>query len=420
MAIAFARARYLSRSTGGNACRSASYNAREAIADLRTGERYSFAHRDAPEHLQALGRIAASPLLEVHPSQVRRGPGHNTPQQGVAQRDGQGRQAGRVAAAGDGVEHGEGGRGEHEELEQEDRGDGGRVPQDEDGHRDPQVRGVDVAGGERADGGLGGGAVQHEAVEAPGRDDGRELGVPAPREVVDAVEAAYRAGRVPLAAAEGYIRQILGWREYVRGVYWTQMPHYADSNALQATGDLPGFYWTGDAPMPCLADALRQTLDLGYAHHIQRLMVIGLYAQLLGVEPAQVHRWFLAVYVDAVEWVEMPNVLGMSQYADGGLMSSKPYIASGRYIERMSAGSYCRGCVFDPGQRTGPDACPYTRLYWDFMLRHEPLLAANPRTRLQVRALERLDADERAVIRREADAWREAAVHRSRPPARTA
>lgn len=242
----------------------------------------------------------------------------------------------------------------------------------------------------------------------------------APREVVDAVEAAYRAGRVPLAAAEGYIRQILGWREYVRGVYWTQMPHYADSNALQATGDLPGFYWTGDAPMPCLADALRQTLDLGYAHHIQRLMVIGLYAQLLGVEPAQVHRWFLAVYVDAVEWVEMPNVLGMSQYADGGLMSSKPYIASGRYIERMSAGSYCRGCAFDPGQRTGPQACPYTRLYWDFMLRHEPLLAANPRTRLQVRALERLDADERAVIRREADAWRESAEHRSRPPARTA
>ncbi len=242
----------------------------------------------------------------------------------------------------------------------------------------------------------------------------------APREVVDAVEAAYRAGRVPLAAAEGYIRQILGWREYVRGVYWTQMPHYADSNALQATGDLPGFYWTGDAPMPCLADALRQTLDLGYAHHIQGLMVIGLYAQLLGVEPAQVHRWFLAVYVDAVEWVEMPNVLGMSQYADGGLISSKPYIASGRYIERMSAGSYCRGCAFDPGQRTGPQACPYTRLYWDFMLRHEPLLAANPRTRLQVRALERLDADERAVIRREADAWREAAVHRSRPPARTA
>ncbi|WP_394005069.1 cryptochrome/photolyase family protein [Luteimonas sp. WGS1318] len=228
----------------------------------------------------------------------------------------------------------------------------------------------------------------------------------APREVVDAVEAAWRAGRVPLAAAEGYIRQILGWREYVRGVYWTQMPRYAQANALQATGDLPGFYWTGDAPMPCLADALRQTLDLGYAHHIQRLMVIGLYAQLLGVAPAQVHRWFLAVYVDAVEWVEMPNVLGMSQFADGGLMSSKPYIASGRYIERMSAGSYCRRCPFDPGQRTGPQACPYTRLYWDFMLRHEALLAANPRTRLQVRALERLDAHERATIRRESDQWR--------------
>ncbi|PBJ81818.1 cryptochrome/photolyase family protein [Lysobacteraceae bacterium NML93-0399] len=227
-----------------------------------------------------------------------------------------------------------------------------------------------------------------------------------PREVVDAGEAAWRAGRVPIAAAEGFIRQILGWREYVRGVYWTQMPRYAESNALDAHGDLPAFYWTGDAPMPCLADALKQTLELGYAHHIQRLMVIGLYAQLMGVEPAQVHRWYLAVYVDAVEWVEMPNVLGMSQYADGGLMSSKPYIASGRYIERMSAGSYCRQCRFDPGVRTGATACPYTRLYWDFMLRHETLLATNPRTRQQVRSLERVDPVERETIRAEADAWR--------------
>ncbi|WP_101927672.1 MULTISPECIES: cryptochrome/photolyase family protein [Luteimonas] len=231
-----------------------------------------------------------------------------------------------------------------------------------------------------------------------------------PREVVGAVEAAWRAGRAPLAAAEGYIRQILGWREYVRGVYWTQMPRYADTNVLQANGDLPGFYWTGDAPMPCLADALRQTLSLGYAHHIQRLMVIGLYAQLLGVEPAQVHRWFLAVYVDAVEWVEMPNVLGMSQFADGGLMSSKPYIASGRYIERMSAGAFCRQCRFDPGQRTGPRACPYTRLYWDFMLRHEALLADNPRMRPQLRSLERLDDAERTIIRDEAAQWRRDSV----------
>lgn len=227
-----------------------------------------------------------------------------------------------------------------------------------------------------------------------------------PREVVDAAETAWRAGRAPIAAVERFIRQILGWREYVRGVYWTQMPRYAESNALDAHEDLPAFFWTGDAPMPCLADALRQTLDLGYAHHIQRLMVIGLYAQLLGVEPAQVHRWYLAVYVDAVEWVEMPNVLGMSQYADGGLMSSKPYIASGRYIERMSAGSYCSRCAFDPGQRTGPTACPYTRLYWDFMLRHEALLTDNPRTRQQVRSLERLEAGERATIRAESKAWR--------------
>ncbi len=227
-----------------------------------------------------------------------------------------------------------------------------------------------------------------------------------PREAVDAAEAAWRAGRVPLPAAEGFIRQILGWREYVRGVYWTQMPDYAASNALDAHADLPAFYWTGDAPMPCLADALRQTLTRGYAHHIQRLMVIGLYAQLLGVEPAQVHRWFLAVYVDAVEWVELPNVLGMSQYADGGLMSSKPYVASGRYIERMSAGAYCRDCRFDPGVRTGPRACPYTRLYWDFLLRHEALLQDNPRMRPQLRSLERLDADARARIRDESTQWR--------------
>ena len=230
-----------------------------------------------------------------------------------------------------------------------------------------------------------------------------------PRAAVQAAEAAWRTGSVPLSSAEGFIRQILGWREYVRGVYWTQMPQYAERNAFGAEADLPGFYWTGDAPMPCLADALRQTLRGGYAHHIQRLMVIGLYALLLGVRPQEVHRWFLAVYVDAVEWVEMPNVLGMSQFADGGLMASKPYIASGQYIKRMSAGAYCRHCRFDPGQRTGARACPYTLLYWDFLLRHEAALAANPRTVLQVRNLARLSAEQRTEIRHQADQWRSAA-----------
>ena len=224
-----------------------------------------------------------------------------------------------------------------------------------------------------------------------------------PREVVAAAEAAWRAGRVPLQSAEGFIRQILGWREYVRGIYWTRMPNYLELNALEAHAPLPAFYWHGRTPMACMADAIGQTLEHGYAHHIQRLMVTGLYALLFGVEPRAVHEWYLAVYVDAVEWVELPNTFGMSQAADGGLMASKPYIASGRYIERMSAGSLCANCRFRPGDRVGDRACPFTTLYWDFMVRHETMLAANPRTVMQVRNLARIDGDERARIARRAD-----------------
>ncbi|MCX7815457.1 MAG: cryptochrome/photolyase family protein [Tepidimonas ignava] len=227
-----------------------------------------------------------------------------------------------------------------------------------------------------------------------------------PREVVAAAEAAWRAGRVPLRSAEGFIRQILGWREYVRGIYWTQMPAYAALNALGAHAPLPAFFWSGDTDLACLRDALTQTLRLGYAHHIQRLMVIGLYALLLGVEPRQISDWFLAVYVDAVEWVELPNVIGMGQFADGGRMASKPYIASGKYIERMAAGRYCAQCRYDPAARTGPRACPYTTLYWDFLLRHEALLAANPRTVMQVNNLARVDEGERRAIRAHAEALR--------------
>ena len=229
-----------------------------------------------------------------------------------------------------------------------------------------------------------------------------------PREVVAAAEEAWRAGRVPLPAAEGFIRQVLGWREYVRGIYWLQMPGYAERNALGAHEPLPPLYWTGATDRACLADALGQTLQHGYAHHIQRLMVTGLYALLLGVQPQQVHRWYLAVYVDAVEWVELPNTLGMSQAADGGVMASKPYIASGRYIEKMSGGSLCRGCRFRPGERTGPRACPFTVLYWDFLMRHEALLARNPRTVMQVRNLGRVGQEERAAIALQAQAIRDA------------
>jgi len=222
-----------------------------------------------------------------------------------------------------------------------------------------------------------------------------------PREVVAAAEDAYHDGQAPLASVEGFIRQILGWREYVRGIYWTQMPGYAERNALDAQEDLPAWYWTGATDMACLRDALAQTLTHGYANHIQRLMVTGLYALMLGVQPKQVHAWYLAVYVDAVEWVELPNTLGMSQYADGGVMGSKPYIATGKYIQRMSP--HCKGCRYDPAQRGGDAACPFTSLYWDFLMRHEATLAKNPRMALQVKNAARLtDAQKQAVSDRAA------------------
>ena len=219
-------------------------------------------------------------------------------------------------------------------------------------------------------------------------------------EVVRAAEAAFHGGLAPLQSVEGFVRQILGWREYVRGIYWTQMPSYLDLNVLDAHEPLPDWYWSGDTDMACLHDAIAQTLAHGYAHHIQRLMVTGLYALMLGVQPKQVHAWYLAVYVDAVEWVELPNTLGMSQYADGGLMGSKPYIATGKYIERMG-GQHCAGCRYDPALREGERACPFTTLYWDFLMRHESRLARNPRMALQVKNLARLsEAQKRAVAER--------------------
>ena len=222
----------------------------------------------------------------------------------------------------------------------------------------------------------------------------------APREVVRAAEEAYRAKRVPLASAEGFIRQILGWREYVRGIYWRYMPDYVERNAMNADQPLPEFYWTGETDMACMRDSITQTLRYGYAHHIQRLMVTGLFALLYGVNPRRVHEWYLAVYVDAVEWVELPNTLGMSQYGDGGVMASKPYVASGKYIQRMS--NYCSGCRFDPAQSTGPKACPFTTLYWDYLLQHEPKLKTNQRMSMQVRNLARLDEKQRTAIQKHA------------------
>ena len=226
-----------------------------------------------------------------------------------------------------------------------------------------------------------------------------------PREVVAAAEHAFRQGHAPLAAVEGFVRQILGWREYVRGIYWTHMPDYVERNAMQAHEPLPEFYWTGETEMACLRDAIGQTLAHGYAHHIQRLMVTGLYALLLGVEPKAVHQWYLGVYVDAVEWVELPNTLGMSQFADGGLMASKPYVASGKYIDRMS--NHCKGCRFNPAESTGDTACPFTTLYWDYLIRHADVLAKNPRMLMQLKNMNRLTPEEREAISLKAQSHRD-------------
>ena len=225
-----------------------------------------------------------------------------------------------------------------------------------------------------------------------------------PREVIAAAEAAYRRGAAPLAGVEGFIRQVLGWREFIRGVYWHHMPGMAEANHLQHTRALPAWYWTGDTHMACARDAIGQTLQYGYAHHIQRLMVTGLFSLLAEVQPRQVADWYLAVYVDAVEWAELPNVAGMALYADGGLYTSKPYVASGAYIQRMS--NHCERCRYAPTPkdvaRSGKPACPYTVLYWNFLDRHEAMLAANPRTALMAKNVARLSAQARATIRADA------------------
>lgn len=198
-----------------------------------------------------------------------------------------------------------------------------------------------------------------------------------PLSVCRHVETEYKKGRVPLNAAEGFIRQIIGWREYVRGIYWLRMPEYISQNFLDAKRKLPDFYWTAETDMACLREAISQTRDEAYAHHIQRLMVTGNFAMLAGVDPHEVHEWYLAVYADAYEWVELPNTLGMSQFGDGGLLGSKPYAASGNYINKMS--DYCKNCRYDVKQKTGEDACPFNALYWDFLIRNEEKLKGNPR-----------------------------------------
>lgn len=222
----------------------------------------------------------------------------------------------------------------------------------------------------------------------------------APDEVVGRAEAAWREGHVPLASAEGFIRQILGWREYVRGVYWARMPGYEHANAFGHERELPAWFWHARTRMNCMRHAIGQSLRDAHAHHIQRLMVIGNFALLAGLSPAQVHRWYLGVYVDAFEWVELPNTLGMSQFADGGLLATKPYVSSSAYIDRMS--DYCATCFYRRREKTGARACPYNALYWDFFMRHAGTLARLPRLAIVYRQLDRMDAGAKAAWRAQA------------------
>lgn len=229
------------------------------------------------------------------------------------------------------------------------------------------------------------------------------IGLLSPQEVCTAALAAYKAGSAPLAAVEGFVRQILGWREYMRGIYWLEMPAYARTNFLQARRTLPDFYWTGDTNLQCLRETIAATRRNAYAHHIQRLMLTGNFALLAGIAPAQVEDWYLSVYADAFEWVELPNTHGMALHADGGRLGSKPYAASGAYIDRMS--NYCAGCAFSPKIKLGPKACPFNYLYWYFLIVNAEKLKPNPRMALPYGTLARMPAENRQQIITEAEAF---------------
>ncbi len=225
-----------------------------------------------------------------------------------------------------------------------------------------------------------------------------------PREVVAKATEAYESGHVPLAAAEGFIRQILGWREYVRGVYWANMPGYVTQNHFDHQQPLPSWFWTGQTKMRCLAHAIGQSLEHAYAHHIQRLMVIGNFALLAGLNPSAVHGWYLGVYIDAFEWVELPNTLGMSQFADGGKLATKPYVSSAAYIDRMS--DYCKVCHYDKKARLGEQACPFNALYWDFFARNSEQLSSNPRLGMVYRQLAKMSPTDLLAAQTKAESTR--------------
>jgi deoxyribodipyrimidine photolyase-related protein len=219
-----------------------------------------------------------------------------------------------------------------------------------------------------------------------------------PMEVCKAVENAYHDGQrnIPINAAEGFIRQIIGWREYIRGIYWKYMPNYADMNALNATRNLPEFFWTTDTDMNCLKQCVTETKNNAYAHHIQRLMVLGNFCLIAGIDPKEVNEWYLIVYADAYEWVEMPNVTGMILYADDGIVASKPYAAGSNYINKMS--DYCKNCKYSPYKKNGEGACPFNYLYWDFLIRNKERLKGNHRMGMMYKTLERMGNDKISAI----------------------
>lgn len=227
-------------------------------------------------------------------------------------------------------------------------------------------------------------------------------GMLSPMEVCRAAEAAWQAGKAPLNAVEGFIRQVIGWREYVRGIYFREGPDYPRRNKLNQQRKLPGFYWGAGTRMNCVAKSVQQTRDEAYAHHIQRLMVTGNFALLAGVDPTELHEWYLAVYADAFEWVEAPNTVGMSQYADGGIVASKPYVSSGNYIDRMS--DYCKTCHYNVKTKTGEGACPFNVLYWHFLDRQRHRLERNPRMAQMYRTWDRMDEAKRKTILEDAGA----------------
>lgn len=227
-----------------------------------------------------------------------------------------------------------------------------------------------------------------------------------PRECVRKAVEAYDRGAAPLNAVEGFVRQIIGWREFIRGIYWTQPRDYRDRNALEQFGDLPDFYWTAETDMHCMRDALQAVLEYGYSHHIPRLMVLSNFALIAGVLPRAIGDWFSGMYVDAVDWVTTPNTIGMGMHADGAVVGTKPYAASGRYIQRM--GNFCASCRFDVNARTGEDACPFNVFYWDFLQRNRSRLSSNTRMAMMLKNLNRIETQEQRAITADARLLRQA------------